>query len=435
MKKRFLIIVTLAAFLLQSCVSTTKLTITTIDERALIEAQKTVEYETFWEAMENIDFSYLREHQINDDQQSFAEALKLAVDGDIEDAENEFRKLYISSDDSLIKKHSKEILGNLLLFQSKWEALIKLSIDVDDTTNNNIRLEEAFSKSPRESYYFPTQPAIIPMQLSLSGCPVIEVEINGHKKKFWIDTGAGLSVVASDIAEECNIFPIGTENIKAGTGTNKKVDAQPAIIEDFRIGEILIKNHPIIIIDNKDLEFKLFGLFRIMKIDGIIGWNVIQNIDIEIDYRKKVTSIKKPIKIDSPNRNFFWLGYPIVTLINQEGTKLNFGLDTGARKTSLTDNILKKINVNNIHIKNITLGSAGGLEKIESKIIPELTLILNGYGLHFNDIGTQPGSFPVFVKLDGILGSDVLKNGRVKIDYLNGIFEIKFRKWKIKNAT
>lgn len=427
MKKGLLVaIVMFLLFLIQSCVSTSKLTIETIDERTLIVSQKAIEYETFWEAMENIDFSYLREHQINGEQQSFAEALKLTVAGNIEGAENEFRKLHISSDDSLIKKHSKEILGNLLLFQSKWEALLELFTDADDTTYNNIRLVEAFSKSPEESYSFPAQPAIIPMELSLSGCPVIEVEINGHKKKFWIDTGAGLSVVASDIAKECNIFPIGTGKIKAGTGTSKKVDAQPAIIENLRTGEISIKNHPVIIIDKKDLEFKLFGLFRIMKIDGIIGWNAIQNIDIEIDYRNKVTTIKKPIKIDSPNRNFFWLDYPIVTLINQEGTKLNFGLDTGARKTSLTDNILKKISVNNVHIKKKTIGSAGGFEKIESKIIPELTLILNGYGLHFNNIGTHPAKGSVFVKLDGVLGSDVFKNGRVKIDYLNGILEIKF---------
>jgi len=414
----------LVAFLIQNRVSASKLTIKPIDEKTLILSPKAIEYETFWEAMENIDFGYLKEYKINGDQLCFAEALKLAVDGNIEEAENKFRKLYISSDDSLIKKHSKEILGNLLLFQSKWKALLKLPKDADDTIYNNIKLIEVFSKSHKESYSFPTHSTIIPMGLSLSGCPVIEVEINGHKMKFWIDTGAGLSVVASDIAKKCNIISTSTGKIKAGTGTSKKVDIQPAIIEDLRIGEISIKNHPVIIIDKKDLEFKLFGLFRIMKINGIIGWNAMQNMNIEIDYNNRITTIRKPIKMDKQNPNFFWLGYPIVTLMNQEGTKLNFGLDTGARKTSITDNILKKINVNNVRIKKKTIGSAGGIEKIESKIIPELTLILNGYSFHFNDIGTRLGRSAVFVKLDGILGSDVFRNGRVKIDYLNGMLEI-----------
>ena len=410
--------------MIKNHVSASKLTIKPIDEKTLILSPKAIEYGTFWEAMENIDFSYLREYQINDDQRSFAEALKLVVGGDIEEAENKFRKLYISSNDSLIKKHSKKILGNLLIFQSKWGALLEIPKDADDTIYNSIILVKAFSKSPKESYSFPAQPTIIPMGLSMSGCPVIEVEINGHKMKFWIDTGAGLSVIASDIAKKCNIFPISTGKIKAGTGTSKKIDAQPAIIEDLGIGEISIKNHPVIIVDSKDLEFKLFGLFRIMKINGIVGWNAIQNMGIEFDYNNRVTTIREPVKMNNPSPNFIWLGYPIVILTNQDGTKLNFGLDTGARKTSITDNILKKISVNDVYIKKITIGSAGGFEKIESEIIPELTLILNGYSLHFNDIGTRPGKRAVFVKLDGVLGSDVFKNGRVKIDYLNGMLEI-----------
>lgn len=425
MRKRLLVVMVIfLLFLMQSCVSASKLTIKPVDEKTLVISPKAIEYRTFWEAMENIEFDYLKDHQLDDDHRNFTEALKSVVDGNIEDAENKLRKLYISSDDSMIKKHSKEILGNLLLFQSKWKALLELSKDADDTTYNSIILIEAFSKSPKESYSFSTRPTIIPMGLSLSGCPVIEVEIDGNKMRFWIDTGAGLNVIASDIAKKCNIFPIGTGKIRAGTGTSKRIDAQSAIIEDLRIGEMSIKNHPVIIIDKKNLEFKLFGLFRIMKINGIIGWNAIQNMDIEIDYNNKVFTIRKPIKMDKQNPNFFWIGYPIVTLTNQEGTKFNFGLDTGANKTSITDNILKKISVNNVHIKKKTIGSVGGLEKIESKIIPELTLVLNGYGLHFNDIGTQPGRSAVFIKLDGILGSDVFKNGRVKIDCLNGMFEI-----------
>jgi predicted aspartyl protease len=425
MKKRFLVLQILLLILIQSCVTASKLTINTIDEKTLIVSPKTIEYDTFWEAMENIDFSYLKKHQINSDQQNFTKALKLAFDGHFEDAGNRFRKLYLSSDDTLTRKHSKQVLGNLLFFQSKWEELLELQTDADDTTHSAIRLVEVFNQSPEESYSFPAQPVIIPMKLSLSGCPVIEVEINGYKKKFWIDTGAGLSVVASDIAKGCNISPADTGKIKAGTGTSKKVDAKPAMIENLRVGEISIKNHPVIVIDKKDLEFKLFGLFRIMKIDGIIGWNAIQNLDIEIDYYNKVVTIIKPVKFDNSNRNFFWLGYPVVALQNQDGIKLHFGLDTGARKTSLTDNILNKISVKNVHIKKKTIGSAGGLEKIESKIIPDLTLILSGYALHFRDIGTDPKIYGVFIRLDGTLGSNIAKNGQIRIDYLNGRFELK----------
>jgi len=115
-------------------------------------------------------------------------------------------------------------------------------------------------------------------------------------------------------------------------------------------------------------------------------------------------------------------------LMNQEGIKLNFGLDTGARKTSITDNIIQKIGINNVRIKKKIIGSAGGLEKIKSKIITDLTLILNGYALHFKNIGTSPKKTGIFVRLDGTFGSDIAKNGAIKIDYLNGRFELKLSK-------
>ncbi len=44
------------------------------------------------------------------------------------------------------------------------------------------------------------------------------------------------------------------------------------------------------------MEFKLFGLLRLLKIDGIIGWQAIQNMKIEIDYKNKRTIIENQQK-------------------------------------------------------------------------------------------------------------------------------------------
>ena len=253
---------------------------------------------------------------------------------------------------------------------------------------------------------------------------MIDVEINGHMKKFWLDTGAGLSVVASDVAKECDILPIGTRKGKAGTATSKRVDVQPAIIADLRIGEISIKNHPVMIINKKDLECKLLGLFTIVNIDGIIGWNAIQNMDIEIDYKNKGTTIKKPIKRAESNRNLFWLGCPVVILMSEEGVQLNFALDTGAGRTSVTKDVLKKIRVDRVYSKKKLVHSVGGFERRQSQIVSDVTLILNGYALHFKDVRTG-GSGAVFIKLDGTLGSDIAKDGCIIVDYLNGRFELR----------
>src|SRR4030042_556078 len=161
-----------------------------------------------------------------------------------------------------------------------------------------------------------------------------------------------------------------------------------------------------------------------MKIEGIIGWNAIQNLFVEIDYPNKITIIQEPERVYVPNRNFFLLGgYPIVRLRSEDGILLNFGLDTGARESWITENLLKKINYKTANSNTKKVGSAGGWEKIESKILPELNLFLSEYQLTFKKIGTRPARLDEFVELDGVLGGDVFENGKIRINYRNGIFD------------
>lgn len=396
------------------------------DEKNLKHSRKIVTYENFWDAMKNLDFSYLKNHEVTDEQLQFSRALKLATNGQYIKAEDAFKKLYSSTNFLNIKKESKEILSNLLLLQSKWKALFKLESDKSRNNkkddNNTIILWEAFSKSPEEEYHFPPQSKPLPTKFKY-GVAIVPVMVNGEKRNFLIDTGAGLSAIASDIAKKCHVFPIGNKTGKAGTGTSKKVKIQPAIIKELRIGGISIKNHPLIIINKKDLEFKLFGIFRIFKIEGILGWNVLQKMNITIDYKKKVTIIKKPIKGIKKKDQFFWMDYPIVTLKSQDGVKLNFLLDTGANETSITSNIFKKINIKKRSTQRKAVGSAGGFEWTKSQIIHDLTLFYKNQKLYFKKIKTGTSEKDHFIINDGRLGNNIYREGIVHIDFKNGIFE------------
>ena len=422
-----LAILFICLFLIQGCVSTSTLTVERIRQDIPIDSAAPAAYDTFWDAMQNLDFSYLQAYPVLAGQQSFADGLRMTVDGKIPEAENEFRKLLGSETDPVILEYAQSMLERLLFFQGDWQALLEIS-GHDEDTDGTGSLITAYNSLPPVNYLFPDQPVEIPMKLSLSGCPMIEVTVNGHQKTFWIDTGAGLSVVASDIASECGITPIGEESIAAGTATSKTIPARPAVIDDLAVGDFQISNLPVMILDKKDLEFKVLGVIKILKIDGIIGWNAIQKMDIEIDYRNGATTIRKPVDSDSSNRNFFWIDYPIVSLWDRQGQRLHFGLDTGARKSSLTENILKKITFDDVHTKSVHVGSAGGFEKTESKIIPDISLILNDYSLNFHNIEThsQMKKMSSFVQLDGILGSDVFHNGTVRMNCIAGTLDVSF---------
>lgn len=409
--------VILIALTLYGC-SSTKVKVWAMEDANPIIAPKQISFPTYWEAMQNLDFAYNGEKE---EQRTFAEALGHIMAGDIEKAELTMERLSRSSPDSLIRRHARSVFVSLLFSESKWGELLKISSDtVSVGEGNDHVLLTAFSTIPKEEFHFPSEPSTLPIELSSTGSPIVEVELNGQKKRFWLDTGAGLSVVASDIAEACGVSPLGTESIDVGTATTKRVDGFPASIHELKIGGIRIANHPALILKKEDLEFGLFGFITLMKIDGIIGWNLIRHVAMEIDYGKNVLTLKRPVKVPIGNRNFFWLGYPIVRLQSGEGTVMHFGLDTGARTSSIRRNIFTKVTGDTSGRKTTTIGSAGGMEEAEVQVLTRLELILHNARLSFQNISTRPSDPATFVRLDGVLGSDIAKNARFLLDFSNG---------------
>jgi hypothetical protein len=421
----FLTLYTILVLLFSGCGGKSKVIVIAVDHGLPLPAANVVEYVTVREAMQNLDFNYLETQELSDQQKSFSEALRLITLGNYPEAEQLLRKIHISATDSLLQRDAEIILSTLLFYQSRWEALLELDSRPDSTEKDNtMMLPEAYRTAPPENYTFLSASCRLPTTFSASGVPTIEVEVNGKPKKFLLDTGAGMSVVSEKLAQECGILPLAHQKAEAGTSTSKKVRIQPAFIKDLKLGDLAVQNHPVIIIDQQDLQFKLLGLFTIMKIEGIIGWNAIQNLFLEIDYQNKVTTIQKAVKYEVPNRNFFLLGgYPVVQLKSEDGILLNFGLDTGAGESWITENLLKKLSRFETSSDTRTIGSAGGWEKVESKILSELNLFLNDYRLTFKKIGTRPARLDEFVELDGVLGGNVFENGKIRIDYPNGIFD------------
>ncbi len=413
---------------LPSCATPTRITITHFEEKRSAPAPLQPSYAAFWEAMENGDFEYLKDHQGSEEEKNFAAALKAVLDGDLARAEGILRDTRLGTENSLIAKRAEDLLGNILFFQSRWADLLALETNPlpREKENSGLLLARAFRSAPEESYSFPASPVVRPISLSGGGNPIVEVEVNGHRKHFWIDTGAGLSVIASDIAEECGVVPLASPKAEANTATSKKVGVQAAIANELKIGDLVICNHPIMVIDKKNLQVKWLGFISLLKIDGIIGWNAIQNLDIEINYAAKNVTIRKPEKKGNAARNFFWLGYPVVKLMTADGQPILFGLDTGARKTTITENIFKKIKSEKASLINRTSWSAGGIERIRSKVIPNQTFLLDEYAINFDKIETSAPKNALFVKLDGTIGSDLAKSARLRIDWINGLVKFRF---------
>ena len=259
---------------------------------------------------------------------------------------------------------------------------------------------------------------------SKTGTPILSVEIAGRKLNLWLDSGASISVLSSAVARLCRIESILNQSGSIRSASDYQVRFKGAIVPEMKIGNLIIHDLPVVIVNRFDLRIRQASRVK-LKIDGIIGWDLIRYLDLVIDRKNRLIIIRKP-EIDTQflatDRNLFWLGYPIISLSSREGLPLHFGLDTGSTSTKLTDNIHHKIDLKS-NKRILKVGSAGGFNEISVRVFPDFSLILCGKMIHYPNIYSHPLHFAAFVRMDGVFGNDLLEKGRVRIDFLNGRFE------------
>jgi predicted aspartyl protease len=386
---------------------------------------KQLEYNSVWEQMRNLDFDFSDQFDRTEEHDIFVNALKLILDSDYTHAKELVKDIYFSTNDSAMKYFSNQVLTDLLFFESNWSEILQNyqfhTKDLDDADNIMISVD-AYNKAPKEEFIWQADSFPVHTIQSVSGAPIVEVKVNGNSFWFWVDTGANYSVIASDAADIANIVPLTFKRSKALTATVMKVNYLPAIIDEFLIGDLIIKNHPAIILNDFDLRFRIFGSNRLTKIDGIIGWKLLQNLDITLNYSNNNTIIRKPIERDSVNKNFFWLGIPIMRIESTSGRELYFGLDTGMERSIITESILEKMYFDNVYWVTREEVSAGGALYNFANVVPRLDIIIDGEPVSIDDVGTGAKTKDYFISIDGIIGSDVLYNRVLRIDCMNGFF-------------
>ena len=419
------LILTLCVFL-SSCikVSHSDLNVYRYDSH-LAEKTAARQSQGFWEAMQHLDLDFARNFPDSSEEAQFSTTLESMVSGNYLSASSSLEHLVQTSRDSLMVKHAGTLLTGIYTLRFDWDALLWLDSllpnGIDDM--NTIAMVEAWNSQAAETIDYSTQPITIPMEKSISGVPVISVMVNGVAQKFWIDTGAEFTVLSSDIAAKCGVEPLITESSKVGTSTSKKIDLWPGMITELKIEDLVFKNHPVFIISKEDLEFRLLKIFKILKIDGILGWNAIHNLKLEIDYARNLVTFSKPEDQDYPARNFHFLTEPYVTVQDTNGIAFNFFLDTGANRTNLYEPSFAFFDTSRAKRTRAIAGGAGGAEKIRQLMLQDQSLLIAGTRIDFGSISGESSrgdSGEGFLQYDGILGSDIARHSVLTLDFHNG---------------
>ena len=426
-------LIVIISFALVSCIKVStgegNLQLREVD-KALIQKSEIRQSKDFWEAMQNLDLEFAEQFSDSSQEKEFAQVVRSIMDGDYANAEAPLENLVKTSSDSLFIENSGRLLTGIYLRTYQWQKLIDLDESlpkgIDDM--GTIDMVKAWQQQEPEVIHYPQNPLVVPSEKSMSGVPMIQVMVNGIEQTFWIDTGAEFTVLASDIAEKCGVKPLTDIPSRVGTATDKKIGLWAGSIENLKIQDLLIENHPVFIIGKVDLEFRILKIFKILKIDGIIGWNAIQNLKIELNYANDSVTFNKPKLEDAGTRNFHYLTQPFVTVLDTTGTALHFFMDTGANTSSLYDPAYSVFDTSAAEIKNAMVGGAGGFQRITQLRLEKQSLVLGNTRINFSalDGKTPLGELDEgFILYDGMLGSDVAQEGVLILDFQNGWCELK----------
>ncbi|PYK45717.1 MAG: hypothetical protein DME46_03475 [Verrucomicrobia bacterium] len=264
--------------------------------------------------------------------------------------------------------------------------------------------------------------AKVKFRLAGGGQPLIllPVRVNGDGPfEFILDTGAGTSLLSSDLAKKLNIKIIST---KEGQSAGGKISVSLAKIDSLALGAAKLDDVDVGIVDLNHIA-KTIGT----KIDGDVGYNFLKHFRITIDYHDceirfddatRIERLGRSAKTEVPMR-LASLAKPLLLVevhANGHGP-FQFAIDTGTSTTAIAPELAQQLGLEGSPVGPLTTGgarvnvTAGTLKsfQIGGARIDDLVVVVADF---FSVLSQAVGA-----RLDGIVGYNFLRNFRVVIDY------------------
>ncbi|GAB6109950.1 retropepsin-like aspartic protease [Fusibacter bizertensis] len=264
-------------------------------------------------------------------------------------------------------------------------------------------------------YCTETQP-LEPVEKKLANLPLINVEINGHKIPMVFDTGASMTVINQSMLKKASVISGGKEIVGAGN-LGLKSKSNTKIIEEMRIGKIVISELEVIVVEDSALDFGVDEEGNDLKIDGFLGWDVIQNFSWKVSRIDNTIEVSISEQVET-DKNLFWDNMPIVPVIIA-GKELYFGFDTGNTESMLGSNF--DVTLSKTHWEKEQIIGIDGRAEIEVEKIDALKLNLCGSEIQLNNLSKLDRDiFPTTkYTVQGLLAADLIENKVLWLDYQN----------------
>ncbi len=321
----------------------------------------------------------------------------------------------VQSEDATLAARSKALLAGIVK-EGPYLPANAFTSQVDRSF-----AEALLEARAKEKWRFPAGTVALPFERRGSPTPIVPIGVNGKHATLGLDTGAGLTVIGSELAAA-----VGAKRTGARTGARdahgEEVRVELAVV-DLQVGAIVIERHPVIVIDSARLRFSVAGI-EIAGFDGVLGWNAIRGLRVVVDNPAGVVRFGPSANRIAPPRDLFWIGEPYVRARAANGFPLRLFLDTGASRSALAMPLAADSGLRDGEIRSTLVMGAGSSRRTEVTVFRDAALQVGGARVSFGELqGIEPRATGYSVR-DGVLGADVLSEGRVTIDFGSGEFSI-----------
>jgi hypothetical protein len=386
----------------------------------------------FWRAVAEFDLSGARGSAPDTEHRRFVDAFRELLEGQAGRAGAQFLALTRAAADPQLRSVAYVGLTAALEHQERWAELDTLARHLDPGgvpgTSDGASLPAwaaVLRTLPAPTYRFPREPVELPIRISPTGTPVVEVRVNGVPARFWIDTGANMTLIASSLAERAGVIPATADTLLLG-GAVAHTRARPGLVRELKIGGLAVLGRSAAIVAADDLRLPVGGGEEV-QIQGVLGMDVLRQVDLEIDFMHRWVRFSRPAggrRDAGPARNLFWLGYPVVRVDQEDGRPLFFGLDTGADRTFVTAAALPDVPPAPLSRGNFVVSGFGGAATLDLQVLSRLGVRVAGHPVRFSDVPVHAERRLGFTRLDGILAADVAAGMWMRMSMSEGVLEI-----------
>lgn len=275
-------------------------------------------------------------------------------------------------------------------------------------TKDDARVMHLLTKAPAQTITW-QGPVRLKTEHNLIGSITAELDVNGVRENWLLDTGANFSVVSRGFARRLGLKPLpGFAQTTAGV-TGIENPLQIAVLPTLQMPGVTLHNVILLVLDDANLNIDL-GKQK-YQINAIVGYPVFQALGVITFVHDGIFEAGVAARQDSTGTRMFMKQLTPVVLCGVQGEDLPFTLDTGASGTNLSVRYYQRFRAQAGSWKQseTRIGGAGGIVSRKIYMQPRLDLTVGDMTATLTNVAIFPEKMGTDIdQLYGNLGQDLV---------------------------